>query len=73
MAGDGQRHPRPAHTQAGQGGDDVVLREGRAIDIQGSVDRALLVDLWDELVPPRDVREAWTPLITATLAATPSS
>lgn len=45
---------------------EVVLREGRAIDIQTYVDGALLVDLWDELVLPRDVRGAWTPLITAT-------
>lgn len=52
---------------------EVVLREGRAIDIGRYVDGALLVDLWDELVLPRDVREAWTPLIAATRTAVPSS
>lgn len=52
---------------------EVVLREGRAIEILRYVDGALLVDLWDELVLPRDVREAWTPLIAATLTAALSS
>ena len=33
---------------------EVVLREGRAIDIGRYVDGALLVDLWDEPVFPRD-------------------
>ena len=51
---------------------EVVLREGRAVDIGRYVDGALLVDLWDELVLPRDVRDAWTPLIAATLTADPS-
>lgn len=52
---------------------EVVLREGRASDIERYVDGALLVDLWDELVLPRDVRGAWAPLIAATLNAAPSS
>jgi hypothetical protein len=31
------------------------------------VDGALLADLWPELVLPRDVRAAWSPLIAAVL------
>ncbi len=52
---------------------EVVLREGQGSDIQRFVDGALLVDLWDELVLPRDVRDAWAPLIAATLTAVPPS
>jgi hypothetical protein len=32
------------------------------------VDGALLVDLWPELVLPRDLRAAWSPLINQALA-----
>ena len=42
---------------------ETVLREGRPGDIAGLVDGALLVDLWDELVLPRQLRAAWQPLI----------
>jgi transcriptional regulator with XRE-family HTH domain len=42
---------------------EVVLREGTPADIAAMVDGALLVDLWDELVLPRQVRAAWQPLI----------
>jgi len=42
---------------------EVVLREGMADDLLRYVDGALLVDLWDDLVLPRDLREAWQPLI----------
>lgn len=52
---------------------EVVLREGRSSDIQRYVDGALLVDLWAELVLPHDVRDAWAPLIGASLTATPTS
>ena len=45
---------------------EVVLREGRPIDIESIVDGALLVDLWDELVLPKRLRSAWQPLIDAT-------
>lgn len=45
---------------------EAVLREGGPADIAGLVDGALLVDLWDELVLPRRLREAWQPLIDAT-------
>ena len=48
---------------------EVVLREGRAIDVARYVDGVLLVDLWDELVLPRDVRQAWAPLIAASRTA----
>ena len=46
---------------------EAVLREGRPADILAYVDGALLVDLWDELVLPRDVRDAWAPVIAAAL------
>lgn len=46
---------------------EVLLREGRPADISAYVDGALLVDLWDELVLPRDVRDAWAPVIAAAL------
>jgi hypothetical protein len=34
-------------------------------DIKGSVDGALLVDLWTDLVLPREIRDAWQPVIDA--------
>lgn len=46
---------------------EAVLREGRPADLVAYVDGALLVDLWDELVLPRDVRDAWAPVIAAAL------
>ncbi len=42
---------------------ETVLREGTAEDVLTYVDGALLVDLWPELVLPRDLRAAWAPLI----------
>jgi transcriptional regulator with XRE-family HTH domain len=42
---------------------EVVLREGRAEDIESIIDGALLVDLWDDLVIPGRLRRAWQPLI----------
>lgn len=53
---------------------ELVLREGNADDVLRYVDGALLVDLWDELVLPRAVRAAWSPLIEQILgsADTPS-
>jgi hypothetical protein len=42
---------------------EVVLREGRAVDIESIVDGVLLVDLWDELVLPRRLRDVWQPLL----------
>ena len=38
---------------------EVVLREGMAHDLARYIDGALLVDLWKELVLPREVRAAW--------------
>ena len=42
---------------------EMVLREGGAEDVLRYVDGALLVDLWDDLVLPRDVRNAWAAVI----------
>lgn len=38
---------------------EIVLREGLPEDILAYVDGALLVDLWPELVIPREIRAAW--------------
>lgn len=43
---------------------EIVLREGGPDDILTYVDGALLVDLWDELVLPREIRAAWQQLVT---------
>lgn len=48
---------------------EAVLREGDAKDVLTYIDGALLVDLWDELVLPRDVRAAWEPLISELVPA----
>lgn len=42
---------------------EVVLREGRPVDIECFVDGALLVDAWDDMVLPRQIRAAWQPAI----------
>lgn len=42
---------------------EIVLREGTPGDLTTYIDGALLVDLWDELVLPRELRAAWAPLI----------
>ncbi len=47
---------------------EIVLREGGSQDVLTYVDGALLVDLWSELVLPRDLRAAWSPLIDQVLA-----
>lgn len=44
---------------------EVVLREGRPVDIEMIIDGALLVDLWDELVLPKRLRAAWQPVVEA--------
>lgn len=46
---------------------EIVLREGGPADIRTLIDGALLVDVWEELVLPRDVRTAWSPVISAAL------
>jgi transcriptional regulator with XRE-family HTH domain len=47
---------------------EIVLREGAPDDVLAYVDGALLVDLWEELVLPREIRAAWQPLIDAALS-----
>jgi transcriptional regulator with XRE-family HTH domain len=42
---------------------EIVLREGGPDDVLRYLDGALLVDLWQDLVLPREVRAAWSPLI----------
>jgi len=42
---------------------ETVLREGTEADLREHVDGALLVDLWDDLALPADIRAAWAPLI----------
>jgi transcriptional regulator with XRE-family HTH domain len=49
---------------------EVVLPEGRPADILAYVDGLLLADLWDDLVLPRVVRAAWSPVIEASRLAT---
>jgi transcriptional regulator with XRE-family HTH domain len=48
---------------------EAVLREGSAKDVLTYIDGALLVDLWDELALPRDVRAAWDPLVSELVSA----
>lgn len=42
---------------------EVILREGMPADLLRFIDGALLVDLWPELVIPREIRNAWQPVI----------
>lgn len=42
---------------------EIVLREGAANDLLAFIDGALLIDLWDDLVLPRRLREVWAPVI----------
>lgn len=42
---------------------EVSLQEGRPADILAYVDGVLLTDLRDDLVLPRAVRAAWSPVI----------
>ena len=42
---------------------EMILREGMSDDLLRYVDGALLVDLWDEVVLPREVRAPWQPVI----------
>lgn len=46
---------------------EIVLREGTPQDVLTYVDGALLVDLWDSLVLPRDVRAAWSAVVDSAL------
>lgn len=47
---------------------EVVLREGMPADMLRYVDGALLIDVWSELVVPREVRNAWQPVVDEALA-----
>lgn len=42
---------------------EIVLQEGRASDLLAYIDGALLIDGWDDVIVPRDIRTAWQPLI----------
>jgi len=44
---------------------EIVLREGGPTDILTYIDGALLVDLWPDIVLPKDIRNAWTPVVEA--------
>jgi transcriptional regulator with XRE-family HTH domain len=46
---------------------EIVLREGSPADVLSYIDGALLVDLWDSLVLPRDVRAAWSDVVHSAL------
>ena len=46
---------------------EIVLREGNPADVLSYIDGALLVDLWDSLVLPRDVRAAWSAVVDSAL------
>lgn len=43
---------------------EIVLREGRPEDIESVVDGVLLCEAWPDLVVPRALVAAWSPLIT---------
>lgn len=47
---------------------EVVLREGRPVDIESIIDGALLADGWDDMFLPRAIRAAWQPLIDRAMA-----
>jgi transcriptional regulator with XRE-family HTH domain len=47
---------------------EIVLREGTPPDLLRYIDGGLLLDLWPELVLPREVRVAWQPTLDAALA-----
>jgi len=42
---------------------EIVLREGDAHHILKFIDGALLIELWDELVLPKSIRQAWQEVI----------
>ena len=44
---------------------EIVIREGEPKDILKYVDDTLLVDLWDELVIPKELRDLWAPVVLA--------
>lgn len=44
---------------------ELVLREGGPDDVLEYLDGALLVDLWDDLVLPAEIRRAWRDAVVA--------
>jgi hypothetical protein len=48
---------------------EVVLREGNLDDVRSLVNGQELVAVWDDLVLPPWLREAWSPLVQAARAA----
>ncbi|HMM49101.1 MAG TPA: hypothetical protein PKE32_05760 [Miltoncostaeaceae bacterium] len=42
---------------------EAVLEEGRPDDVMSFIDGALFVDVWDALVVPAPIREAWGELV----------
>ncbi len=42
---------------------EIVLREGTPLDIEPMVDEVLLVEAWNDLVLPAELRQAWASLI----------
>lgn len=44
---------------------EIVLREGTPEDIEQIVDEVLLCEAWPDLVLPRSLRSAWTPLVNS--------
>ena len=50
---------------------EIVLREGTPQDVLTYIDGALLVDLWNSLVLPRDVRAAWSEVVGSALQQAP--
>jgi hypothetical protein len=45
---------------------ELVLREGSPEDIGSTVDGALLIDVWPDLVLPSELRRAWQPILDST-------
>ncbi|MBU6214125.1 MAG: helix-turn-helix domain-containing protein [Actinomycetales bacterium] len=45
----------------------LVLREGGPVDIDAAVDGALLIDVWDDVMLPKEIRVAWSELIERAL------
>ena len=48
---------------------ETVLREGSPEDIRTYIDGILLIDIWPELVLPRDLREAWQSILPSLVPA----
>ena len=46
---------------------EIVLGEGGPEDVLTYIDGVLLVDLWDELVLPRNIRAAWAPVVESAM------